>query len=82
VFVPNHRPVPLLAYWSDIRPKEILTSPATPTGALVLPANAEVQKLSILDPHEPVPLRLSAPPGFRLVARDRSWLLYAGPRCR
>jgi hypothetical protein len=82
VFVPNHRPVPLLAYWSDIRPKEILTSSATPTGALVLPANAEVQKLSILDPHEPVPLRLSAPPGFRPVARDRSWLLYAGPRCR
>jgi hypothetical protein len=82
VFVPNHRPVPLLAYWSDIRPKQILTRSASPTGALVLPANAEVQKLSILDPHEPVPLHLSAPPGFRLVARDRSWLLYAGPRCK
>jgi hypothetical protein len=82
VFVPNHRPVPLLAYWADIRPKQILTRPATGTGALVLPANAEVQKLSILDPHEPRPLKLAAPPGFRLVARDRSWLLYAGPRCR
>jgi hypothetical protein len=82
VFVPNHRPVPLLAYWADIRPKQILTRPATGTGALVLPVNADVQKLSILDPHEPRPLKLTAPPGFRLVARDRSWLLYAGPRCR
>jgi hypothetical protein len=82
VFVPNHRPVPLLAYWADIRPKQILTQSPTPGGALVLPANADVQKLSILDPHEPVPLRLSAPAGFRIVARDRSWLLYAGPRCK
>jgi hypothetical protein len=82
VFVPNHRPVPLLAYWADIRPKQILTRAPTPGGALVLPANEEVQRLSILDPHEPIPLRLTAPPGFRQVARDRSWLLYAGPRCR
>jgi hypothetical protein len=76
VFVPNHRPVPLLAYWADIRPKQILTRAPGPTGALVLPANEEVQKLSILDPHEPRPLRLSAPAGYRLASRNRSWLLY------
>jgi hypothetical protein len=84
VFVPNHRPVPLLAYWADIRPTQILTrapSGADSRGALVLPANAEVQKLSILDPHEPRPLQLSAPPGYRLVSRNRSWLLYAGRAC-
>ena len=84
LFVPNHRPVPLLAYWADVRPKEIDTrqpSAADARGALVLPASPEVQKLSILDPNEPVPLRLSAPADYRLVSRNRSWLLYAGPRC-
>jgi hypothetical protein len=84
VFVPNHRPVPLLAYWSDIRPKSIATrQPAAGDlgGVVVLPATPEVQKLSILDPHEPVPLDLKAPAGYRLVSRNRSWLLYAGPSC-
>ena len=28
VFVPNHRPVPLLAYWADIRPQSIATRAA------------------------------------------------------
>ncbi len=51
-------------------------------GVVVLPANAEVQKLSILDPHEPIPLDLRAPAGYRVVSRNRSWLLYAGPACR
>jgi hypothetical protein len=77
VFVPNHRPVPLLAYWVDIRPNEILTRTPGARGSLILPANDEVQKLSILDPHEPVPLRLRAPAGYRLAERNRSWLLYA-----
>ncbi len=84
VFVPNHRPVPLIAYWADIRPQSIATREPGPLdlhGALVLPANAEVQKLSILDPNEPRPLRLAAPVDWRLVGRDRSWLLYAGPAC-
>jgi hypothetical protein len=85
VFVPNHRPVPLLAYWSDIQPKDVV--PRQPggsdtAGALVLPANAEVQRLSILDPHEPKPLSLRPPPAYRQVVSDRSWLLYAGPGCR
>jgi hypothetical protein len=77
VFVPNHRPVPLLAYWADIRPNQILTRSPGPRGSVILPANAEVQRLSILDPHEPRPVRLSAPPGYRLAERNRSWLLYA-----
>jgi len=84
VFVPDHRPVPLIAYWADIRPTAIATRDPGPLdvhGSLVLPANAEVQKLSILDPNEPRPLELAAPPDWRLVGRDRSWLLYAGPAC-
>jgi hypothetical protein len=83
VYVPNHRLVPLLAYWHDVRPKEILARiPVTSSGALVLPANERVQRLSILDPQEPVPLRLREPPGWRQVAADRSWRVYAGPACR
>jgi len=83
VYVSNHRLVPLLAYWHDIRPADILTRrPSAGGGQLVPPANAEVQRLSILDPHEPRPVKLSPPPGWRPLAMSRSWRLYASPSCR
>lgn len=83
LYVPDHRLVPLLAYWHDLRPARILAqSPVTSFGELVLPANARVQRLSILDPHEPRPRTLGTPPGWRLRASNRSWLLYTGPKCR
>ena len=82
VFVPNHRPVPLLAYWADIRPQSIATrqpGAGDRGGALVLPANAEVQKLSILDPHEPIPLDLRAPAGYRWWAATARGCCTPGP---
>lgn len=83
VYVPNHRLVPLLAYWHDIRPADILTRrPSAGSGQLVLPANAEVERLSILDPHEPRPLKLSVPAGWRRLASNSSWTAYAAPGCR
>jgi len=83
VYVPNHRLVPLLAYWHDLRPSRILARlPVTSSGVLVLPANSRAQRLSILDPHEPRPRRLTPPAGWRLRAGNRSWLLYTGPKCR
>jgi hypothetical protein len=82
VFVPNHRLVPLLAYWHDRRPKQILARvPSGADGQLVLPASTEVQRLSILDPREPRPLDLAAPAGWRQIASNRSWRLYGAPGC-
>jgi hypothetical protein len=84
-FVPNHRPVPLIAYWDDIRPASIVTrqpGAAASRGTMFFPANAEVEKLSILDPHEPTVIQLRVPPGWREAARNRSWVLYAGPACQ
>jgi hypothetical protein len=82
LYVPDHRLVPLLAYWHDLRPKDILVkTPATGSGTLVLPASARVQRLSILDPNEPRPRRLTIPPGWREAGANRSWLVYAAPLC-
>jgi hypothetical protein len=84
-YVPNHRPVPLIAYWDDIRPASIVTrqpGAAESSGTMFFPANAEVEKLSILDPHEPTVIQLRVPPGWHEAARNRSWVLYAGPACQ
>jgi hypothetical protein len=82
VYVVDHRLVPLLAYWHDLRPRTILAQePLLGAGELVLPANARVQRLSILDPHEPVPRRLSAPTGWREADGNRSWIVYAPTLC-
>jgi hypothetical protein len=82
VLVPDHRLVPLLAYWHDLRPQRILVRmPDTGSGVLALPAGARVQRLSILDPHEPRPRRLSVPPGWREAGANRSWRVYATPLC-
>jgi hypothetical protein len=78
LYVPDHRLVPLFAYWHDLRPQRILArSPVTSSGALVLPASASVQRLSILDPHEPRPRRLSPPGGWRRASANRSWRVYS-----
>ena len=85
VFVPNHRPVPLLAYWADIRPQSIATrQPARGIAAAwsCCPPTPRCRSCRSSIPHEPIPLDLRAPAGYRVVSRNRSWLLYAGPTCR
>ena len=82
VYVPDHRLVPLLAYWHNLRPRRILAqTPVISSGELVLPANGRVQQLSILDPDEPRPRRLSIPMGWREASANRSWRVYAAPLC-
>jgi hypothetical protein len=82
VYVPDHRLVPLLAYWHDLKPRRILAqSPVISSGEVVLPVSARVQRLSILDPHEPRPRRLAIPAGWREVSANRSWHVYAAPLC-
>ncbi|MFL5883632.1 MAG: hypothetical protein ACJ77M_01060, partial [Thermoleophilaceae bacterium] len=80
LFVPNHRPVPLLAYWTGRQPKDIVSAqgirPAS-NGLFVAPANATVAKLSVLDPRD-LSAPATRPPGYRVLARNRSWILYGG----
>jgi hypothetical protein len=82
ISVPNHRAVPRLAAWLDLRPSEIVSSseqrqPAQ--GYFLDPASEEVVRHFVLDPNDPRRLTTKVPHGFRLVARNASWLLYA--RC-
>ena len=82
ISVPNHRAVPRLAAWLDLRPSQIISSseqrqPAH--GFFLDPANENVVRHFVLDPNDPRRLTTRVPPGFRRVARNESWILYA--RC-
>ena len=81
IYVPNHRAVPSLAYWTGTRPAEIVSAQLERPGSEGLyldPANAEVERLGVLDPKDPKRLDAEVPTGYRLVARNRSWNLYSG----
>jgi hypothetical protein len=81
VYVPNHRPVPLLAYWTDRQPRDIVSAQHLASlerdGLFVAPATREVAKLSVLDPRD-LSAPATRPPGYRPIARNRSWILYGG----
>ena len=80
LFVPNHRPVPELAYWTGRRPADIPSAQThTPTrdGLFVAPATRAVARLSVLDPRD-LTRPATPPPGYRALARNRSWVLYGG----
>jgi hypothetical protein len=87
VFVPNHGQIPLLAYWTGRRPTRIgsaeLSRP-TGNGVYFSPATARAARLSVLDPRDPKrfepPPPGAGPAGYRALARNRSWVLWAG-RC-
>jgi hypothetical protein len=80
VFVVNHRPVPLLALWTDRPPGEIRAKgPAQGRGSVVLPRSDEVARQYVLDPRDPVqdtPVFLH---DFDTAAANDSWELLA--RC-
>ena len=84
LFVPNHQPVPQLAYWTGRRPGAIALAgltPPTPRGAYVGPTTLTVAKRSVLDPRDPGKPPYAAahgPPGYRQLARNRSWILWTG----
>lgn len=83
VFVPNHRPVPELAYWLDRRPAEIASSqrrPPTPDGVFMAP-RPEVAELSILDPRDRSLPADAVPAGYTLAAERGAWRLFTGPGC-
>jgi hypothetical protein len=81
ISVPNHRAVPRLAFWLDIRPSDVVSVAATTeqpgTGFFLAPARDFTVENFILDPGEPGRAVTSPPPGFEPVAENRSWKLYA-----
>jgi hypothetical protein len=80
LFVPNHRPVPNLAYWTGRSPEDIPSAARetpTPDGLFVAPANPEAARLSVLDRRDRS-APAAPPPGYSELARNRSWVLYGG----
>ena len=83
LYVPNHRPVPSLAYWTGRRPRDVISAELrepSAGGLYVAPASARVAALSILDPRDPRRLVARVPEGYRPVTRNGSWVLHAGCR--
>jgi hypothetical protein len=80
IYVPNHRPVPVLAYYLDRDPDQIVSAQLErpKRGVFVAPATEVVRNKFVLDPRDPkkfqVPSRL---PGFVRVAGDTSWNVFA-----
>ena len=81
ISVPNHRAVPRLAFWLDIRPSDVVSVAATEEqpdeGYFLAPARDFTIEHFILDPGEPGRATKTPPPGFELVAENRSWKLYS-----
>jgi hypothetical protein len=79
VGVPNHAPVPLVAFHLKTDPRNVVSEETTVIthGVYVDPANARVQTQYVLDPKDPVTVHPEVPPGFHLVAGNRSWRIYA-----
>jgi hypothetical protein len=81
ISVPNHRAVPRLAFWLDIRPSDVVSVAATDEqpreGYFLAPARDFTVENFILDPGEPGRAVTRPPPGFELIAENRSWRLYS-----
>ncbi|MBN8869210.1 MAG: glycosyltransferase family 39 protein [Solirubrobacterales bacterium] len=80
ISVPNHRAVPRLAFWLDIRPSEVVSTAAIGAGfggLFLTPARPFTIEHFILDPGDETRVSSQAPEGSRLVAANRSWKLYS-----
>ena len=78
VYVPNHRPVPILAWYLDRPPGDFVSAQLERPrrGLYVAPANRVVEERFVLDPRDPRRLALEVPAGFRRVTGNGSWSLY------
>ncbi|MBK8293533.1 MAG: hypothetical protein IPK93_01690 [Solirubrobacterales bacterium] len=80
ISVPNHRAVPRLAFWLDIRPSDVVSVAAEDqpdAGYFLAPAREFTVENFILDPGEPGRAATRPPPRFKPVAENRSWKLYS-----
>jgi hypothetical protein len=83
ISVPNHRAVPRLAFQLDLRPTDVVSAANAfqpRRGYFLEPASAFAIEHFLLDPNDPARLDVSAPPRFREVDRNKSWVVYR--RCR
>jgi hypothetical protein len=78
VYVPNHRPVPILAWYLDRDPDDFVSAQLERPvrGLYVAPANREVEEKFVLDPRDPQRVKAEVPPTFRAVTGNDSWRLY------
>jgi hypothetical protein len=86
ISLPTPRPAPPTAFWTVKTPSRVGAIGAAPDsdGVYISPIDTDVEQLSILDPKDPtglgtqVPKPGHGPPGYAEVARNRSWVLFAG----
>jgi hypothetical protein len=79
ISVPNHRAAPRLAFDLEVRPSRIVSSSEQRQprrGYFLDPASRFVIHNFILDPNDPSRFTTRVPPGFRRIARNKSWVLY------
>ena len=79
VYVPNHRAVPILAWYLDRAPSNFRSAQLEPPrrGLYVSPQTEVVEEKFILDPRDPKRFEVPRQPaGFKPVAANRSWALY------
>ena len=74
VGVPTHRPVPLLALYTDRRPTDFVAGDAP---VALVAANDRVTRNFVLDPNDPG-AETAKPPRGRELAANRSWRLVGG----
>jgi hypothetical protein len=80
VYVPNHRAVPILAWYLDRDPADFRSAQleAPRRGLYVAPQTDVVEEKFILDPRDPKRFEVPRQPaGFRPLAANDSWALYA-----
>jgi hypothetical protein len=80
--VPNRRPIPLLALWLELDPGEIVDAQQAgvpPRATYLVPRTPRVARDYILDTRDRDRAVAPAPPGFRAVRSDASWIATA--RC-
>lgn len=78
IAVPNHRPVPLLAFWLDRTPRGFVQRQRTEPrgGTLITPAAKAVELNFLSDPKKPASLDAPPPETFERRGGNDSWALY------
>lgn len=79
IAVPNRRPIPLLALWLDLDPRDLVDAQADglpPRGSYLVPADAQVARDYILDRRDRDRRIPPPPPRFELRERNSAWQLY------
>jgi hypothetical protein len=80
ISAPNHRAVPRLAFWLDIRPSDVVSTEAdglSAGGLFLAPARPFTIEHFVLDPGDETRISPDPPPGSKLIASNRSWKLYS-----